>query len=247
MAKGNDQFSTKRIMIDKANTTMVVVVSVAAFLTAFSLVASRSLLVKRSYQSRVITAQEEARDQLEQNIESVDALKASYDGFVSRDENLIGGSRTGDGEQDGDNAKIVLDALPSAYDYPALITSLEKILVDRNYSILDINGTDEEASQNGGESSSDDSGDSAESVSVEIDDSAAVGEAVGMPFELTAEGNFNSIISLLDVFQRSIRPIYIQTLTMSQEDEGKNVQLTAQGQSYFQPEKKLDIEYEVVQ
>ena len=247
MAKKSMQFSTKRLMIGKANSTMVIAVSVAAFLTAFSLVAARSLLIKRGYQSRVISAQETARDQLHANIAAVDSLKASYDGFVSRDQNLIGGSRAGNGEQDGDNAKIVLDALPSTYDFPALVTSLEKILDDRNYEILDIGGTDEEASRNlgnGGEQTSGSMADTGTGSSVET--GASAGSTIAMPFELSAEGDYNALIDLLAVFQRSIRPLFIQDLTMRQEGSASTVQLEVLGQSYYQPEKKLDIEYEVV-
>lgn len=248
MAKRSMQFSTKRLMISQANSTMVVAVSIAAFLTAFSLVAARSLLVKRAYQSRVISAQEEARDQLQANIAAVDSLKASYDGFVSREENLIGGSRAGNGGQDGDNAKIVLDALPSAYDFPALVTSLEKILTDRNYEILELGGTDEEASRNVEGGDVQDSGSTIGSgTGVDTGATATAGDAVTMPFELSAEGDYNALIDLLAVFQRSIRPIFMQELIMRQENSASTVQLDVQGQSYYQPEKKLDIEYEVVQ
>ena len=244
MAKRSMQFSTKRLLISKANSTMVIAVSVAAFLTAFSLVASRSLLIRRSYQSRVITAQEKARDQLETNIEAVETLEASYRGFVSRTQNLIGGDSAGNGEQDGDNAKIVLDALPSKYDFPALATSLEKILADRNYSILSISGTDEEANQNAGGRSAP-TGPTLPSSTGST--TGGVGNAVEMPFELTAEGNYESMLDLLSVFQRSIRPIFIQNLVMNAEgEEASAVQVTVQGKSYYQPEKKLEIKYEVV-
>jgi hypothetical protein len=254
MAK-RTQLSTKRILISKANSSMVIAVSIAAFLTAFSLVASRSLLVRRSYQSKVIAQQEKARDQLKANIDAVDTLEASYQGFVSRNQNLIGGSNTGDGEQDGDNAKIVLDALPSQYDFPALATSLEKILTDRNYSILAISGIDEEATQNASTSTSGQAQVPAgakptdDPSSVPTTDVAQTTEsgAVEMPFELTAQGNYDSIIDLLGVFQRSIRPIFIQTLTLTAEGEDDStVQIDVQGKSYFQPEKKLEIKYEVV-
>lgn len=246
MAKRNMQFSTKRLLISKANSTMVIAVGVAAFLTAFSLVASRSLLIRRSYQSRVIAAQEKARDQLEENIEAVDTLEASYQGFISRKPNLIGGDPTGNGEQDGDNAKIVLDALPSKYDFPALATSVEKILSDRQYSILSIGGTDDEANQNASGDSEAAGGETAPPLSATVV-GPSVGNAVEMPFELTAKGNYDSIIDLLGVFQRSIRPLYIQTLSLDSQGEDSGVQLTIQAKSYFQPEKKLEIKYEVVE
>jgi len=254
MAKLKMQFSTKRLLIERANSTIVVIVGVAAFVTAFSLVASRSLLAKRSYQAKVIAAQEKARDQLHHNIEAVDTLKTSYQEFVSRPENIIGGNSTGQGERDGDNAKIILDALPSKYDFPALAASLEKILADRNYRIRSITGTDNEATQN-------DDGQAAAAApqtnsTAPVPNNAAQQQvtqtatstetaAVDMQFELSAEGAYGSMIELLSVFQNSIRPLYVQKLSFSAQDGGV-VELTINGNSYYQPEKSLNIKSEVV-
>ena len=244
------QISTKRILISKANSTIVVAVGVAAFVTAFALVASRSLLAKRSYQARVIAAREDARDQLQENIAAVDSLKASYQAFVSRPENIIAGSSTGTGERDGDNAKIVLDALPSKYDFPALAASLEKILTDRNYKIQSIGGTDDELNQNSGgvasDASSASSSSSSSSTTPGSSPSQPVGTAVDMPFELGAEGAYTAMIDLLSVSQKSIRPLFVERLTLSADQAGV-VRLTVQGKSYYQPEKTLTITEEVVQ
>lgn len=224
---GGAQISTKKIQIDKANTTIVAAVGIAAFLVAFSLVSTKSLLSRRSYQARVITAQEKARDQLKNNIESVDELKIKYSEFVERQENIIGGGRDGKGDKDGDNAKIILDALPSKYDFPALASSLEKILVDRSYTINNINGTDNEVTYN-------------------AQASAQVQQPVEMPFELAASGQYNKIIDLLGVFNKSIRPINITSLKISAGGEDA-VQLSIQGKSYFQPERSLTISKEKLQ
>jgi hypothetical protein len=229
------QASTKRLMISKANSTIVIAVGAAAFITAFALVTSAALLSKRSYQAKVIGLQEEARDQLKENLEAVDTLKNSYEQFVDRQQNLIGGSSIGTGDRDGDNAKLILDSLPSKYDYPGLASSLEKILVDRNYKINSITGVDEEAIQNAQQS------DGATSAPPPTS-----GSTVDMPFEIQAEGSYTSVIDLLTVFQRSIRPLHMQRLTFSAVDASGNVELTIVGKSYFQPEKPLKITDEVV-
>lgn len=250
MAKMKMQFSTKRLLIERANSTIVVVVGVAAFVTAFSLVASRSLLAKRAYQAKVIAAQEKARDQLHHNLEAVDTLKTSYQEFVSRPENIIGGSSTGQGERDGDNAKIILDALPSKYDFPALAASLEKILIDRNYRIRSITGTDNELAQNttgAAATTAPTTGNQAPvpplPTQTQVPGQTA---AVDMPFELSAEGAYGSMIELLTVFQNSIRPLYVQKLRFTAQDGGV-VEVTINGNSYYQPEKTLNIKSEVVQ
>lgn len=219
-----NQTSAKRIQINKANTTMVAVVAISAFIVAFSFVASRALWIRRSYQNRVIAAKEQAADQLAANIAAADELKTAYQAFVSTPENVIGGSFSGTGERDGDNAKIILDALPSKYDFPALATSMENILKNKNYKIENISGSDDEIAQAAAEG--------LDSVPVE------------MPFEISATGDFKSIEDLMSILQRSIRPIRVQTVELT----GNNSELTAtvNAVTYYQPEKTLNIKTKVV-
>ena len=219
-----NQTSAKRIQINKANTTMVAVVAISAFIVAFSFVASRALWIRRSYQNRVSAAKEQASDQLAANIAAADELKTAYQAFVSTPENVIGGSSSGTGERDGDNAKIILDALPSKYDFPALATSMENILKNKNYKIENISGSDDEIAQAAAEG--------LDSVPVE------------MPFEISATGDFKSIEDLMSILQRSIRPIRVQTVELT----GNNSELTAtvNAVTYYQPEKTLNIKTKVV-
>ncbi|HTE57543.1 MAG TPA: hypothetical protein VK694_02275 [Verrucomicrobiae bacterium] len=233
------QVSAKRLMINKANSTIVIVVAVAAFLTAFSLVASRALLGKRSYQNRVIAAQEKARDQLQKNIKEVESLNTSYIAFVGQDPNIIGGSRTGTGDRDGDNAKIVLDALPSKYDFPALTSSIEKIMSGK---IQTITGVDDEANQNTDDAQPSTSSGVSQTQKKDTPGSAA---AVDMPFEMSVKGSYVSMQDVLNTLQQSIRPININTLTYTAGDSG-NVQLTITAKSFYQPEKVLKITTEEV-
>lgn len=223
MAKS--QFSVKHLEVSKANTMVVAVIAVAAFVTTFSLVASRSLLAKRSYQSKVITEKEKAVDQLRANIAAVDSLTNSYKSFVDRPENIIGGASAGEGDQDGDNAKIILDALPSKYDFPALATSIEKMLVSRNYSIDAINGTDDEVAQSTAVTSSN--------------------QAIEMPFQLSVNGNYTSMQELVRILERSIRPIQIESLRMTGNDG--LLQMNIDAKTFYQPEKTLNITKKVVQ
>ncbi len=219
------KLSAKHLQISKANTVVVIMVAVAAFVTTFSLVAARAVLAKRSYQSRVIHDKKIADDQLKKNIEAVDKLKASYNAFISNQENIIKGSSTGTGERDGDNAKIVLDALPSSYDFPALTTTLEKILTTRNLTDGSITGTDDEVAQK----------QSAASASAPLD----------IPFQLNANGTYASILDLLKEFELSIRPIQITNIHIS-GTEGE-IQLDVSAKTFYQPEKQLKITKKTVQ
>ena len=218
--------STKRVLIDKANVSVVAAVSIAAFVTVFSLVAAKALLSQRNYQAHVISAREKARDQLHANITAADSLVTSYQQFVSAQENVIGGSSTGNGERDGDNARIILDALPSKYDFPALATSLEKIMKGQNLTINNITGVDDEANQQKAASSN-------------------TPQAVEMPFEIGASGSYDSIQSLIGVFERSIRPFSISKLEFK-AGQGTQLSLTLDAKTYYQPEKNLEFKSEVI-
>ncbi len=220
------QLSGKRMQIDRAQAVIVGAVSAAAFIVIFSLVASKALLSQRAYQARVTKEQEKAVKQLRENIKNVDQLATSYRQFVSQPNNVIGGSSSGTGDRDGNNAKIILDALPSKYDFPALASSLEKILTDRNFKISNITGSDDEIAQASPQSS-------------------ATPQPVEMPFSFTVTSTYDSIPGLIDIMQRSIRPLNIQKISLS----GKNseLQLDVSAVTYYLPEKQLNFPTKVIE
>ncbi len=221
----NTRTSTKRLQIDKANSTMVITIALSAFLIVFCIMASRALLITRSYQSRVIADKEKAAKQLKDNITAADQLVVSYKAFVETPDNIIGGNPKGSGERDGDNGKIILDALPSKYDFPALATSLEKIIKGKGYKLASISGTDDEVAQSIG--------------------AAGQPQPVDMPFTVNATGTLASIQDLLKIFEASIRPMSVQTVALSGKNEELKVQITAK--TYYQPEKTLNIQTKVVE
>lgn len=217
---------TKRVQVDRAQASTVVVIACSVFVTIFSLVSVRTLWSQRGYQARVIGKKQEARDTLNKNVETVKDLVDSYKQFTaSSPTNLIGGNPAGTGDKDGDNARIVLDALPSKYDFPALTSSLEKILTDRNFKIGGITGTDDEVAQ----SSVKESGNP---------------EPVEIPFQISVEGSYSSIQDLVGVFERSIRPFKIQNVTLTGSSE--NMKTSFEIVTYYQPEKALNIKQETV-
>lgn len=216
----------KRVQIDKANLTVVAAVTVAAFVTIFSLVAIKSLWSQRSYQAKVISSRELARDQLEANIENASKLTDSYKQFVSSTANVIGGSAAGTGERDGDNARIVLDALPSKYDFPALATSLEKLIKSQGLSIQSIVGTDDELNQ-----------------SAAIDNPTPT--PIEMPFKLSVTGDYTSTQKLVAVLEKSIRPFVVNELVLD-ADEGGAISMTIDAKTFYQPEKSLNVKSEVI-
>lgn len=212
--------SSKRLQVNKANATVSLIIGLASFFVVFSLIGARGLLVRSSYQSKVIKEKEKAADQLKTNIQSVDQLLSAYQEFVQEPVNIIGGSAAGAGDRDGDNARIILDALPSKYDYPALTTSLEKMVAAQGLLFDNIAGTDDEVAQS---------------------QSASSNEPTEMPFEIAVMGGYDSQSRLIDLFDRSIRPLKISVLSMSAEGQNGEVKLEVKGNSYYLPEKKLNI------
>lgn len=249
--------STKRSLISKANSTIVATTSVAAFVVVFSLVASKTLVSQANYQNRIIGAKKTAVTQLKSNLNARDSLVSSYKAFVGTPQNVLGGNPTGSGEQDGDNAKLVLDALPSQYDFPALATTLEKILSGQSLQILSITGTDESLTQ-GGSSTSSTSGTSSAasssstattSTSTTSTSSAATSgsagtQAVAMPFQVQVSGSYDSIKSLINLFDKSIRPFQIQTVELSGGQD--NMTATISAQTFYQPSKTFNVSTEVI-
>ncbi len=217
--------STKRALIDQANTRVVIFTGVAAFVFIFCAVATKTLAAQVQYQNHVISAKKVAVNQLKADLTAVNSLKSSYVAFTTTPQNVLGGNPTGTGPQDGDNAKIVLDALPSSYDFPALATSIDSLLSSQGVKITSITGTDDQIAQSTNKTSS-------------------APTPVLMPFQVAVEGDYPHIQGLISTFENSIRPIQIQSLTISGGQSDLSLNVTAQ--TYYQPSKSLNITSKVV-
>lgn len=216
--------SGKRIQIDKANASIVAVLATASFIVVFSIIACRSLLGQRAYQGRVIKDKKTALEQLKSNNKAASELVTSYKTFIAGPTNILGGNPTGSGDMDGDNARIVLDALPSKYDFPALVASVEKIFSDKKYKIISISGIDDEINQS--------------------KPTKGAVSPVQMPFEVSISGNYDTIQAVIDILQRSIRPITYSKIDLSGNDSNLTIIVTAK--AYYQPEKTVQITTKVV-
>lgn len=220
----NSNKSFKQLQIDKTNSSVVIIVSVAAVLIAFSLVSVKALLSQRSYQSRVVTQQSAALKTAKNDVIAAKSLNASYKDFDSQTTNILGGVSAGGGAQDGTNSKIVLDALPSQYDFPSLVGSMEKFMTAQGVKLESLSGTDD-ATQAGIAS-------------------AISPVAVPVPFQFSVSGPYGSIQQLTKALDRSILPIAIQTMELSGSDDA--IKLTVTANAYFQPAKNLNVTTKVV-
>ncbi len=211
----------KRLALSKANAQMVIIISVAAFITVFCLVAAKSILGLTSYQSRVIQAQDKAINQLNTNLNNFSSLNRQYNNFVANSTNIIGGQINSSANNGGNNSKIILDALPPGYDFPALVSSIEGILTNQGLDITGISGTDNQLTEQSNTSSPNPT-------------------PVSMPFSFTISNvNYQQIGSLLNDLQKSVRPIAIDNISVN--GGGNNINLTIEAHTYFQPAKSLGI------
>lgn len=217
--------SVKQTLINKANTTIVAVTAGACFVVVFCIVSSVQLMGQLAYQNRVIGAKKEALSTLKEDLAATGSLTNSYQAFINTSKNAIGGDPNGQGPQDGNNAKIVIDALPSRYDFPALGTSLENILTSQTQKIQGIIGTDDAINQENSQTSSNP-------------------QPQPMPFELSVNGDYGGMQNVVMALERSIRPIKVQSITIISAQN--NLTMTVTAQTYFQPQKSLNITTKVV-
>lgn len=219
---GKINVSFKHMQVNKTNSTVLILVGLAAFVIVLTGFLANALLTQRSYQSRVIDQKEIARDQMNENIENASKLQSSYQSFISTPVNIIGGSTQGSGNRDGDNARIALDSLPSSYDFPALITSVEKLAEELNLTITAISGQDQEATSK---------------------DISSV-SPVQMPIGIAISGSYGEVKEFTDVLERSIRPFKTNIFSLSGTDDSLRLEIDIA--TYFQPEKKFKVDEEIV-
>jgi hypothetical protein len=238
--------SVKHMQISKANNLMFIVVAAASVLVVFSLASTKTLMSVSSYQHRALKAKKLAADKLQKNVKEAEALKKQYDTFEDQNPNIIGGvggldvaeaiakqgeqagtlqvngktiSLTG---QDGDNAKIVLDALPSSYDFPALISSIEKIANLDHLPLQGVGGTDQSDAAANPAAPTSSSSTSSRAVA-----SAASSQSIPIPFSIGAQTDYSTIQALVKDLERSIRPVDITTFALNGNGGQMNVSMQA--------------------
>lgn len=218
------QISMKRIAINRTQLVVVVVASVTGFIFAFCMVGAKNMLDQRAYQAKVIGKKKVALSTLKKNQSSFDSLRSEYEEFDGQSSNVLGGSKAGKSDRDGSNTRIVLDALPSRYDFPALTASIEKLFKDNAFELKDISGTDDEVAQ---------SQEGIAPVPVEI------------PISMKVTVNGQTGASALQLLERSIRPIHVSQLNLK-VNQGTSSELTVTAKTFYQQEKKFEIQMEQV-
>lgn len=204
--------SQKKVLIDKANSSMFIMITVTAAIVIFSAVSTRALLKQSTHRAHVIKEKKVAATTLASNDQEIGKLITSFRAFEGAPESVTGTTEK--------NSKVVLDALPPKYDFPALATSLEKILTEGGYTISGISGIDNENSESGNVAS-------------------ASPQPIEMPFSISVSGPYSKIKNLPYDLERSIRPIYIMSVDLSgSETEAK---LSLQAKTFYQAGRNLEL------
>lgn len=211
--------SVKHLMIDQKQSSMLIVIVVATIVTVFGLVATKSLVSKGLYQRRALHERREVASTLKDNYDSAKTLFKQYKVFADQEPNMLGGLIDGSNNLDGVNPRLVLDALPSKYDAPAVASSIEKVLVGRNVTINSLSVTDDPASNS--------------------DKAQPSPQSKTITFSFEGKTNYSNSLQLLKDFERSIRPFDLNTLEISGSDS--DLKLSVGMTTYYQPAKSLDL------
>lgn len=220
MAETKKTTSIKHVQINKSQTTMLAVIASATVVVIFSLFATKALIVKGLYQGRALDARKDVVKQLKSNYDSANKLFDQYKFFANQDPNFLEGKIAGTTNLDGDNPRLVLDALPSKYDAPALASSIEKLLNNEKVTFNSLTVKD------------DPSGNS--------DQAQAEPSAIPMAFAFEGGTTYPTAALLMSDFEHSIRPFDVNTFEISGNDG--DLKISAAMSTYFQPAKSLNLQ-----
>lgn len=220
--------NAKQLKIDKSNSTVLVVVAAATAIIVFCLFSYKALLTQGSYQRRVVNEKHNTVEQLKSNLENAKTLSSQFATFDSANPNAIGGKSNVPANSpppDGSNSRIVLDALPTSYDFAALLSSLNLV--------LELNGignkTIGQVSQTEGQAG---------------DPQADPQPVIIQSIPLGGEANYGHIQNLVKDLERSIRPFDVMALELSGFNSQMNISMDVN--TYFQPAKGVVLEQKEV-
>lgn len=199
------------IKIDKTKSRVITNLAVTTFVLIFGIFTSRKLLSLYVYQTRVISTQKTSISNIVNDQQVASNVVSAYKKFVNQPINIIGGTSTGSGSTSGNNSKIILDALPQTYDFPAVIASVQELLTTPGIILNTLTGTDS---------------------STVISQST---KPTPIPLSFSVSGNYSSIQKLLGVLNKSVEPIDILTIQLSGTDTYLTANIAAQTYYYNPP------------
>ncbi len=217
--------SIKHDIISRDSTRIVTAVGVAVFLLVFCGFAVKTLFSQSLYNNRVISAKDATVTQLDANIEALKSLEQQYEAFVGASENVLGGNPDKNGPLDGANDTIILDSLPGNYDYPALASSFEKILIDDDYDVDRIGGSEDVLAPS---------------------EATADAVPIPIPFRFGFTAPLDRTQELFQTLEKSIRPMDVREVSVTVGAEGiMNTSVTLN--TYYTQQKAYELGSKVVE
>ena len=217
-------------LVDKTSSSSVAMVIIATVIVVFCLVSAKALLAQGAYQRRVVNAKHDTVEQLKKNIDNSKSLVSSYDVFASSKTNALNGNgQAADNAlpPDGSNNRIVLDALPTNYDFAALVSSLTVLLTANQIQEGSVIALDESANYT-------------------ADKLTSTSPITIAGLQLGGKSPVNNIYSMLSSMEDSIRPLNVQKLDLTLDQTTNEYLATITLDTYFQPAKKVTVTNKVV-
>ena len=217
---------SKRIQLDKANQLIFGSLAFTSFIFIFALFATKDLISQGAYQNRIISQQIISKNNLDTDLTAISSLKSSYKAFVDQPQNLLGGNPAGSGNNDGNNSKIILDALSTSFDPNAWNLNLSNLntLLGQGSGFITLSATSA-ATSSASTTAAGTSNPTATPVQLSGTFSTSLG---GM------QGTFNSL-------NKSIIPIQVTGVIFNAATAGQSPTVTYTAQSYYQPAYQFNI------
>ena len=209
------------IKLDKSKTNSVTLLGIAVFVLVFGLFTIKTLFGFYAYQNIVISAQKASLSNIDQDQQVANNVETSYKAFVNQPNNIIGGSSTGTSSTSGNNAKIILDALPETYDFPALMSSMQALLTTPGITVQSLTGSDTSLTQ------------------------IVSPQPVPIPISFSVQGSYANIQNLFSILNRSVSPIDILSVELSGTDTDLTASITAQTY-YYEPSSGIFSSTEII-
>lgn len=224
MARKNvDGVIRKRSLIEKTRKNVLLWVGGAATLVGVVLVISWMIVQTGMFNQKIIGMKQDTLDQIEQNIDQAQELKADIN-LLNTDENLLS-ART---SQDAPALQTILDSLPADENRLALGASLQQKVFQAQGVSLDALSIDTTGVSTGGA----------------VDESSGGDDLIPLEFSATISGSPTDIRNVLIDVERSIRAINLKTVVGA--TAGNNVSLRVTGNVYYYPPADLGLGNRVV-
>lgn len=231
MQKEKTTTQGKKKFLQKSGKNMFAWVTIASIMCSVSIVFSVILFQRIFFINKVIDEKNKTLNTLASNNHAIPSLEDAVRALNSNQDLISAKAR-----QTDDAVQVVLDALPTDSNYPALGASFQQVLLNNKPDIevlsLSVNQSNAAAS---------------------LVESKKIPGVYEMSFDFSVQGSPESILDFLKYLEKSIRAIDTKKMTIyarlitTKDEKGNPVQkqanvLSISGVTYYQPVKEIKVE-----